>query len=407
MQKRLSKILKNDITSSFAFPVSYNDGEETHNYNVFTDEQFRQIAKQLFGARIYNDWDDESTDQELQIDFVATFNAWKNTRSDTYGRRMYALSIKFEPLENYRSHEERSGSFTHGESIELSFDNRKDIQKDDSYTEKSYTNYKETEKDDSYIERSYDDLEEHTTDDSYIERSYDNFKETTKDDSEVTRSYSNYSETNTVGEKTTTNKVSADDATNFVNSNQSVESQHTDTKGISGSYTDAHSYDTIGNEKQTSGTYKDQHGYDENGVLKVTNGSYKDQHGFTNGNEKSITGTIKDQRGFTNGNEKSISGTIKDQHGFDSIGNEKSISGTIKDQRGFTNGIVDEKTGKETTSHSGTDLDGYTLERYGNIGVTTSQQMLASDLDLLRYDITMMAIREFISSYTYFSEEID
>ena len=68
---------------------------------------------------------------------------------------------------------------------------------------------------------------------------------------------------------------------------------------------------------------------------------------------------------------------------------------------------MNEKQGGETTAHSGTDLDGYTMDRYGNIGVTTSQQMLASDIDLLKYDIVMIAIKEFISQYTYISCEVD
>lgn len=409
MQTKISKILKNDATTTYSFPVSYVDSEGTTlSYNVFTNEQFRQIVKQLFGNRIYNDWDDESDEAACARDFVASFNQWKATRSDTYGRRMYALSIKFEPLENYRSHEERSGSFTHGESVELSYTNRKDTTKDDSFIEKSYTNYKESTKDDSFVERSfddykettkddsfvtrsYDDLTEHETDDTYIERSYDHYKESTKDDSTLTRSYNSYQESTTYGEKTTTNKISADDSTAFVNSSQSVDAQRTDDKDFSGSYTDAHGYDTIGVEKSTSGTYKDQHGFDENGILRVTSGDYTDQHGQTE-----------------TGVEKETSGSYKDQHGFDEIGNEKTISGSIKDQHGFTtNGLVNEKSGKETTTHSGTDEDGYTLERYGNIGVTTSQQMLASDLDLLKYDITMTAIREFISTYTYFSCEVE
>ena len=408
MQLKIAKILKDDVTSTFAFPVSYVDEESvTHNFTVFSNEQFRQIVKQLFGARVYNDWDDETTEQQCRSDFVASFNAWKGIRGDTYGRRMYALSVKFNPLENYRSHEEREGSFTHGESVELSFDNRKDIQKDDTYVEKSYTGYKETEKDDTYVEKSYTnykestkddsyverthtDLKETTIDDSYVEHSYTNYKETTKDDSTLTRSYNQYKESTKYGEQTTTNKISADDATAFVNSSQAVNAQHTDDKEFSGSYTDEHGYDTIGVEKSTTGSYKDQHGQTQNGIEKTTTGSYKDQHGFD-----------------TLGNEKSITGTIKDQRGFNTLGNEKSITGSIKDQKGFTNGLVDEKTGKETTTHSGTDEDGYTLDRYGNIGVTTSQQMLASDLDLLKYDITMTAIREFISTYTYFSCEVE
>ena len=336
MKLKIKKILK-ETANDFSFPVSYVHEDGTiDNFSVFSNIQFRQIVAQLFGSRDYNDWESETEESECIADFVSSFNVWRSTRQDTYGRRMYALSVKFEPLENYRSHEEREGEIKHGEKIELEFDNRKDIQKDDSYVEKTFTNYKESEKDDSYVERSYT-----------------NFKEATKDDSYVERSYNQYQESTTVGAQTITNKISADDASAFVNSSQTENGTHTDDKDFSGSYKDANGYTTLGRETTTSGSYKDQNGFDE-------------------------------------------------------IGHEKSISGSIKDQHGQTlNGLTNEKTGKETTSHSGTDEDSYTLERYGNIGVTTSQQMLASDLDLLRYDITMSAIREFISTYTYISEEVD
>lgn len=300
MRDTIAKILKTDTTTDLGFAVTYVDSENTtHNYNVFTSSQFRQIAKQMFGKRVYDDWDDETTLAQMITDFLASFTAWKGIRSDTYGRRMYALEQKFNPLENYRSKETREGSFTHGESVELSFTNRKDTQKDDSFVEKSFTNYKETE----------------------------------KDDSSTTRTYTDYEETYGNAEQTNEHKVSADDSSSYVASSQDIQGSHDDTKSIDGSITDT--------------------------------------KGFTLGDVKTIEGTIKDQKGFT------------------------------------TNGLTNEKSGKETTAHSGTDEDEYTLERFGNIGVTTSQQMLASDLDLLRYDIAMLAIKEFIGQYTFISEEVD
>ena len=406
MQQSVAKILKNDNTTTYAFAVSYTDMEDTqHDYNVFTDAQFRQIVKQMFGSRIYNDWEDDTTELQCRADFVASFNAWKATRADTYARRMYALDVKFEPLENYRSHEERSGSFTHGETVGLAFTNRKDVTKDDSYVERTHTDFKETTTDDTYVERTHTDFKETTTDDSFVERSFDDYKETTtddsfvehsndqykettKDDSSVTKSYTNYQETETPGTITKTHKISADDSSTFVNSSEDTESQTVSTKGI-------------------SGTVTDQHGYTTNDITKEITGKTKDQYGFTDGHIVEQSGTYKDQHGQTeNGLVKETSGSYKDQHGF-TDGIIRETSGSYRDTHGFTNGLVNEKQGSETTTHSGTDLDGYTLERYGNIGVTTSQQMLASDLDLLRYDITMAAIREFISGYTYISCEVD
>lgn len=337
MKASVNKILKADLTKNYGFPVTYVDEEQvTHSFNVFTDTQFRQIVKQMFGAREYNDWDDESVISGLVADFQASFDSWKAIRQDTYGRRMFALDVKFNPLENYRSHEEREGSFTHGESVELSFDERKEKITDDSYVERTHTNLKETTTDDSFVERTHTNLKETTTDDSYVEHSYSN----------------NYEETYGYGQQTHTHKVSADDSTDFSNASEDIDSAHDDTKSI-------------------EGTTKDQNGQIQNGHVVETSGSYKDQHGQT-----------------LNGHVVETSGSYRDTHGY-------------------TNGLNREQLGTETTTHSGEDQDSYTLERYGNIGVTTSQQMLASDLDLLKYDIAMTAIKEFIQQYTYISIEVD
>ena len=337
MKASVNKILKSDLTKNYGFPVTYVDEEAvTHSFNVFTDTQFRQIVKQMFGAREYNDWDEESVIAGLVADFQASFDAWKAIRQDTYGRRMFALDVKFNPLENYRSHEEREGSFTHGESVELSFDDRKEKITDDSYVERTHTDLKETTKDDSFVERTHTNLKETTTDDSYVEHSYSN----------------NYEETYGYGQQTHTHKVSADDSTDFSNASEDIDSAHDDTKSI-------------------EGTTKDQNGQILNGHVVETSGSYKDQHGQT------LTGHVVE------------------------------TSGSYRDTHGYTNGLNREQLGTETTTHSGEDQDSYTLERYGNIGVTTSQQMLASDLDLLKYDIAMTAIKEFIQQYTYISCEVD
>ena len=440
MQASVAKILKS-TENDFTFSGSFTDLDgATHNYILYNNVTFRQILQQLFGQRTYNDWDDETELSELVADFNSSYSVWMNTRKSMFMARLYALDQKFNPLENYRSHEERAGSFTHGETVGLSYTNRKDITKDDSYVERTHTDFKETTTDDSYIERthtdfketttddsyverthtdfketttddsyverSFDDYKETTTDDSYVEHSNDQYKETTKDDSSITKSYTNYLETETPGTITRTHTVSADDASTFVNSSQDTESQTASTKGIAGSVTDQHGYTTNGITKEITGSTKDQNGFTDGRIVEQS-GTYKDQHGQTeNGLVKETSGSYKDQHGYTDGIIRETSGSYKDQHGY-TDGIIRETSGSYRDTKGFTNGLVNEKLGTETTTHSGTDLDGYTLERYGNIGVTTSQQMLASDLDLLRYDIVMIAIKEFISQYTYISCEVD
>ena len=313
-------MLAYDTPVDMGCSVSFTDQEAVeHSFDLWDSDTWYTVMRKQFGQRLFDDWEGEETDDEYVQNFFATMSAWVSTRNDTYARRLFALSQDFKPLENYNSTETREGSFTHGESVTLSFTNRKDTHKDDSFVEKSFNNYEEKEQDDSSNTRTFT-----------------NYTETERDDSSNTRSYTNYNETNT-------HSISADDSGTYVPSSQ-------DAKGVTGSYSDT--------------------------------------KGFVNGDVKTISGSITDTKGFT-------------------VGDKKTISGTIKDQKGFTLGATDEKAGSETTAHSGTDEDEYTIRRFGNIGVTTSQQMLASDLDLLRYDIVMQAMKEWVQQYTFISEEVN
>lgn len=371
MKDTISKILKMDLTKDYGFPVTYEtEDHDILSFNVFTSAQFRQIVKQMFGMRLYNDWEEDTELADLITDFQNSFEQWKAIRQDTYGRRMYALALKFNPLENYNGHEEKKGEFIHGENVELSFTNRKEKTTDDTTIERTYTDFKETTTDDSTIERTYTDYKETTKDDSYVEHINLNYKETTKDDSFIEHSWgNNYTETYGHGQQTKTTNVSADDSAQFAPRSQEIDSAYDDTKEI-------------------EGTTKEQHGQTTNGLTKEITGSTKDQNGFTDGLIRETSGSYKDEHGYTEGLIRETSGSYKDEHGY-------------------TDGLIREQLGKENTAHSGKDQDNYTIDKYGNLGVTTSQQMLASDLDLLRYDITMIAIKEFISQYTYMSSEVD
>lgn len=354
MKDTVSKILKMDLTKDYGFPVTYEtEDHDILSFNVFTSTQFRQIVKQMFGMRLYNDWEEETELADLITDFQNSFEQWKAIRQDTYGRRMYALSLKFNPLENYNGHEEKKGEFIHGENVELSFTDRKEKTTDDTTIERTYTDFKETTKDDSYVEHINQNYKETTKDDSFIEHSWGN----------------NYTETYGHGQQTKTTNVSADDSAQFAPRSQEIDSAYDDTKEI-------------------EGTTKEQHGQTTNGLTKEITGSTKDQSGFTNGRISETSGSYKDEHGYTEGLIRETSGSYKDEHGY-------------------TDGLIREQLGKEKTAHSGKDQDNYTIDKYGNLGVTTSQQMLASDMDLLRYDITMIAIKEFISQYTYMSAEVD
>ena len=82
-------------------------------------------------------------------------------------------------------------------------------------------------------------------------------------------------------------------------------------------------------------------------------------------------------------------------HGFNSPeaspaeegGSSQTISGDAEDN---VRTSVESETGTRTTTHTGD----RTLVRSGNIGVTTSQQMLQSELDLRKYDFYSMIMND-------------
>jgi hypothetical protein len=81
----------------------------------------------------------------------------------------------------------------------------------------------------------------------------------------------------------------------------------------------------------------------------------------------------------------------------------------LQDEKSYTGSKTDAHTGTITDGHSGsTGTSGeYTLRAHGNIGTTTSAQMLAEDLGFLGKDIALIALCEFIDRYTYLAEGID
>ena len=130
---KLLDILPESLTNQFDFAASYTPpgAESPVSYTIFDTSLFVQELEQHF------------TDREIRLgdttptaDLLALFTRWKNSRSDSYARRAYALSVKYEPLENYDRIEHREGSteVEHGETIERTHDNT---------DTRSYTDYNE------------------------------------------------------------------------------------------------------------------------------------------------------------------------------------------------------------------------------------------------------------------------
>lgn len=164
------------------------------------------------------------------------------------------------------------------------------------------------------------------------ERSFDNYHDSTerthtnyKDD--VDHTYTNYKETiKKSGSETTENQISAFNSTGYQADNRSATTYGEDFSGT----------DERKDEKSITGSNKDS---------------------------RSITGSYKDDRTET--------GTYKDETVYGhkiTLDNGKTITRTFQDDK---------------EDHVG--IDTFEVFRHGNIGVTTNQQMIQEELELLRH----------------------
>ena len=139
---KLLDILPETLTTQFDFSASYTPpgSESPETYTIFTTSLFVQELEQHFTDRIIRLGDTTPTS-----DLLALFGRWKNSRSDSYARRAYALSVKYEPLENYDriEHKEGSSDLTHGEEIERTHANTDTETHTADTITRSYTNYNE------------------------------------------------------------------------------------------------------------------------------------------------------------------------------------------------------------------------------------------------------------------------
>lgn len=130
---KITDILPEVLTNQFDFAATYTPpgSESPVSFSIFDTDLFVSELYQHFTDRVIRLGDTTPT-----TDLLALFYRWKNSRSDSYARRAYALSVKYEPLENYDriEHKEGTSELEHGETIERTHDNT---------DTRSYTDYNE------------------------------------------------------------------------------------------------------------------------------------------------------------------------------------------------------------------------------------------------------------------------
>lgn len=115
-EKRLSECIPASPGTSFDFKGIYTDVKGvSHNVTVFDTAYFVTNVIQLFrNRRVMIDTDTP--------DYLAgLFASWKASRENLYLKQAYAYTLKYNPIENYASHEVLTDDVTeteHGEIIE-------------------------------------------------------------------------------------------------------------------------------------------------------------------------------------------------------------------------------------------------------------------------------------------------
>ena len=136
MQKAtLGKILKMDTHFEYKWDGNYIYDEAAHDedptqgvyhYILLTDALSREILRTQYASRIYCDYDEDSEDvADLLANFKQTWRCWISARDEEIAPLMYALSIRYNPVENYHASEIKLGTIIDETSQTLEFEDRK------------------------------------------------------------------------------------------------------------------------------------------------------------------------------------------------------------------------------------------------------------------------------------------
>ena len=379
------------IAGDSRFKIDVTIDDET--LHVITADQFKDMALYDFGERKFLCFE---ADTPLTA-FYNRFKSWLDMREYDITKEFAALRTAYNPLENYNSTETKTGTetavktpeeWTETKDFKVSNDYKEtDTQRPTNWTETiDHTvsnDYKETE---SQKPSNWTETIDHTVSNDYKEtdsQKPNNWKETT--DHKVSEGYkesdtekpSNWKEQKqitgtdpaTANTSTSTNSVIPFNATDFVDVSKTTNANaFNETTERSGTYEHEHTQTgTKTEEKTQSGTFDTEH-----------------------------TQTGKKTE------ERTQSGTFDTEHTqTGKKTDERTQSGTFATEHTQTGSRTEE------TTQAGTFTDEMTydteLHRSGNLGVTTSQQMLLSEIDLRSKNYARELVKEFFNLVTIYA----
>ena len=358
-EKKIIEALPASPGTAFDFKGVYVDAEgASHNVTVFDTEYFITNVIQLYRNR-------RLVVDEDQTGYLANlFRIWKSSRENLYLKQAWAYTLKYNPIENYSSVEQLVDDTTEHEKG-ASF--KDDYHNTDTETLTPFT--KETTETTPYETKTETTPYETKTETTPFETKV----ETTPYETKVEKTPYDKEKTTTTPKDTTTNATSAFNASGFTDTDKT-------TRG-----------GMIEEELVITGTETVETTYnDTTETVETTHNNTKETVETTHNNTKETVET-------THNNTKE---TVETTHNNTKEKVEKTYQGTQQTTDAHTGYI------EHTTDGKDTDTRNYTLYKNGNIGVMTPSEMLQKEYDGLIQDLAYRALYEFISRYTWYSEEV-
>lgn len=370
-----------NINNFFKLEASPNtmDSALAPVYILWTEEMFEDVFEQNCEKSIYIHETNDAWGK-----FKNLYTQWVARNKTFIANEMDALSQKYNPIENYNRHEEHSGEDVNtkapDEWVQTTTETPDDYKVTTTQTPTNWV--KENN-------RSYDDYHETETD------TPTNW-ETTKTDTptnwvtektdtpnnwrkEVAEEYEDYKETETQtpnGWTQETSKLSINNGGNV--NNKVVPFEATEPELVSQTESSA-SENTATEQKGIFETSKAIEG--RKTVTETQDGSY-----ISSTEQSGTFQTVTEQSG-TFEHDKTISGS-------ETITEEQKGSFKTEVEESGSKVITNEQSGEmvDTTAY------GHIIETKGNVGVTTSQQMIASSLELYSHDFVYRWLMRFFDS---------
>lgn len=309
----------------------------SHSLTVFDNTYFKHNCLISFRSWNVTLWDEPETA------FPALFTSWWNSRKDLYLKQAYAYTLRYNPIENYASHEVMTDDTTEHEydsSIEHEYDSSTDL-----------THGLETE-------TTLADVDVTTTHPKVTTETTYPVKDTETTYPQKTTETTPYDTTET----TTPNNATTTHSTKGFNSNAFVE---VDKDVQSGSTTKTTTHPN--SSEVVDETYTGTQNVNETYTGKETV-------------EETYTGTDKVATEYKN---------------------HQVVENSGKDTTARSGKDTDTHSGTDTTTRN------YTLDRTGNIGVQTASQMLDMEFAGLKQDLARRALTEFITRYCFQASALD